>query len=98
MQLSDEMLIARVAQRDTRTLEILYDRHAAVVLGFLLRILGERMAAEKILQETFWQVWQCAATYSRQRGSFTSWMFEIARNLAIAEIKAEWEAGVEKSP
>jgi RNA polymerase sigma-70 factor (ECF subfamily) len=34
------------------------------------------------LQETFWRVWKRAATYQSQRGTFTAWLFTIARNLA----------------
>jgi RNA polymerase sigma-70 factor, ECF subfamily len=82
---SDEILIARVAQGDTGALEILYDRHAAMVLGILVRILGERAASEELLQETFFQVWKRAATYSPQTGSLTGWVFQIARGLAVAE-------------
>jgi RNA polymerase sigma-70 factor (ECF subfamily) len=46
-------------------------------------VVGERAAAEDVLQETFWRVWNSADTYQSQRGSFTSWLFRIARNLAI---------------
>jgi RNA polymerase sigma-70 factor, ECF subfamily len=81
MQLSDENLIARVARGDSHALEILYDRHAARVLGFSLQIVGERAAAEELLQESFWQVWQRAATFQAQHRSFTSWLFMIVRNL-----------------
>jgi len=81
--LSDEILIARVASGDTNALEILYDRHAANVLGVSFRIIGDRPVAEDVLQETFWRVWQSAVTYEAQRGSFTSWLFRLARNLAI---------------
>jgi RNA polymerase sigma-70 factor (ECF subfamily) len=82
-ELSDEILIARVASGDTGALEILYDQHAAAVLGVSFRIIGDRLVAEDVLQETFWRVWQSAVTYQAQRGSFTSWLFRIARNLAI---------------
>ena len=81
--LSDEILIARVASGDASALEVLYDLHAAAVLGISFRIIGDRIAAEDVLQETFWRVWQSAITYQAQRGSVTSWLFRIARNLAI---------------
>jgi RNA polymerase sigma-70 factor (ECF subfamily) len=81
--LSDEMLIARVARGDRTALETLYDRHAGIVLGICIKITGERATAEDVLQETFWRVWQNASTYQTQRGSFTGWLFRIARNLAI---------------
>ena len=82
-QLSDEVLAARVAQGDRTAFETLYERHASVVLGITLRITGERAIAEDLLQKTFWRMWQGAVTYRPQHGSFTDWLFRIARNLAI---------------
>jgi RNA polymerase sigma-70 factor, ECF subfamily len=82
-QLSDEVLIARVARGDQTALEVLYDRHAATVLGISLKITGDHAASEDVLQETFWRVWQNAVNYQAQRGFFMSWLFRIARNLAI---------------
>jgi RNA polymerase sigma-70 factor (ECF subfamily) len=82
-RVSDEILAARVALGDRTALETLYDHHAATVLGISLKIIGDRAAAEDVLQETFWRVWQSAVTYQSQRGSFTGWLFRIARNLAI---------------
>jgi RNA polymerase sigma-70 factor (ECF subfamily) len=81
--LSDEILIARVARGDRTALETLYDRHAAGVMGICFKIIADRAAAEDVLQETFWRVWQNASAYQSQRGSFTGWLFRIARNLAI---------------
>jgi RNA polymerase sigma-70 factor (ECF subfamily) len=78
---SDETLIARVARQDASAFEMLYDRHAAVVLGACLKLIGDRAVAERILQETFWQVWQGAGAYQPQKGSFTSWLFRIAWEL-----------------
>lgn len=82
-QLSDEILIARVAQGDKAALETLYDRHAAMVLGVCLKILRDNTTAETVLQETFWRVWQSTASYQPGRGSFRGWLFRIARKLSI---------------
>jgi RNA polymerase sigma-70 factor, ECF subfamily len=82
-RLSDEILAARVASGDRAALEILYDQYAATVLGLALKIIGDRVVAEEVLQETFWRVWQSAVTYKPQRGPFAGWLFRIARNLAI---------------
>lgn len=82
-QLTDEVLAAQVARGDSQALEALYDRYARTVLGISLKIMGDQAAAEDVLQETFWRVWRSAASYQSQRGSFTGWLFRIARNLAI---------------
>ena len=82
-QVSDEVLASRVARGDSTALETLYDRHASTVLAVSLKVIGDRAAAEDVLQETFWRVWRSASTYQPQRGSFTGWLFRIARNLAI---------------
>ena len=81
--LGDEQLMALVSTGDAAALEVLYDRYAAVVLGFLLKIVREREAAEDLLQETFWRVWQRAGQFQAVKGKFASWMFTIARNTAI---------------
>lgn len=80
---ADETLVTQVAQGNAAALEILYDRYAPRVLAISLKIMGDRAQAEDILQETFWRVWQNAATYQAQRGPFAGWLFRIARNLAI---------------
>ena len=81
--LNDETLAAQVAQGDSAALEALYDRYASTVLGVALKVIGDQGTAEDVLQETFWRVWRSAATFQSQRGSFTSWLFRITRNLAI---------------
>lgn len=89
-QWSDEMLAARMVQGDAAALEALYDRHSAMVLGIALKITGDHALAEEVLQETFWRAWQSASTYSSQQGSFTNWLFRIARSFAMdAQRKVE---------
>src|SRR6266511_5495824 len=79
----DETLVIQVARGNSAALEVLYDRYASRVLGISVKVIGDQALAEDVLQETFWRVWQSAGTYQPQRGSFTGWLFRIARNLAI---------------
>jgi RNA polymerase sigma-70 factor (ECF subfamily) len=80
---SDEILVAQVARGNSAALEILYDRHAPTVLGFLLKFNPDQASAEDVLQEIFWRVWRYAPAYQPQLGSFAAWLFRIARNLAV---------------
>lgn len=82
-ELSDELLIARVAQGDIAALETLYDRYAAAILGMAMRITGNRAAAGEVLQETFWQVWQNAGNNQPQYGTFEGWLYKSARDHAV---------------
>ena len=80
---TDEALVTQVARGDTAAFELLYDRYASRVLGISIKIIGDQAQAEDILQETFWRVWQSAASFQSQLGPFAGWLFRIARNLAI---------------
>ena len=86
--LTDEMLITRIARGDAAALESLYDRYAPAVLGIALKILGDRAAAEDVLQETFWQVWKNAVSYQTGRESFAGWLFRLARSLSLERLPA----------
>ncbi len=85
--LSDAELMARVARRDKRALEALYDRYAASALGLGMKMIGERTIAEEIVQEAFWRVWKRGATFDLERGQFSAWLFGIVHNLAIDEMR-----------
>jgi RNA polymerase sigma-70 factor (ECF subfamily) len=83
ISVTDEQLAAQIAQGNSAALEALYDRHAPTVLGIALKVIGDRSMSEEVLQETFWRCWKSASTYHPERGTFTGWLFRIARNLAI---------------
>jgi RNA polymerase sigma-70 factor, ECF subfamily len=87
--LSDVELMARIARADPggRALEVLYGRHAPAALGLSLRILGDRVAAEDVLQEAFFRVWVRSTTFDSRRGPFTAWLFTIIRRLCIDRLR-----------
>ena len=67
-----EDLLARVRARDADALGELYDGLAPGLLGMLLRILGDRGAAEEILDEVFLSLWNEAPEPARHRASLTA--------------------------
>lgn len=83
----DEQLIGQIAHGDEAALSALYDRYSGAVFTLLMRILGERPAAEDLLQEAFLRVWQHASTYQAARGRVHSWMLGIAQHLAFDELR-----------
>lgn len=85
----DAALIERVARRDTQALEALYDRYAHIVYGMALRILRNAELAEEVVQETFWRVWRRSDTFQAGRGRVAAWIFGIAHNLAIDELRRQ---------
>ncbi|MBI4607691.1 MAG: sigma-70 family RNA polymerase sigma factor [Candidatus Rokubacteria bacterium] len=64
----------------------LYERHYRAVFTFLLRSLGNRSTAEDLLQETFLRVFAHREDY-RPTAAFRTWLFTIARNLLIDQLR-----------
>ena len=65
----------------------LYDRHHRLVLTLAYRIVGDRAAAEEVVQEAFLSVWRQARTYRSERGGVRTWLLSIARHRAIDRIR-----------
>ncbi len=86
--LSDELLLRRIAQRDPDALSALYDRHARTVYNLSLRIVRDTATADEVLQDTFWQVWQSAEQYQHE-GAVTAWLFRIARNKGLDQLRRQ---------
>ena len=61
----------------------LYDRYARRIFALGLSALGDRGLAEEVVQETFVRIWRAAGRYDPKRGAPASWIFTIARRVAI---------------
>ena len=67
---------------DEAALRVLYTRHAALVFTVASRIVGAS-AAEEVVQDVFLTVWEKHDTFDPSRGSFESWITQIARRRAL---------------
>ena len=82
-RLADEELMPLIGQKNPDAFEVFYDRHGGAAYSLAYRIVGERGAAEDVVQEAFISIWRSGARYDRVRGSVRSWMLGIVRNRAI---------------
>jgi RNA polymerase sigma-70 factor (ECF subfamily) len=85
----DAELISRVARGQNAALGELYDRHAALMLAVLTRVLGDALEAEDVLHEVFLEVWQHAADYDAGRGSVRAWLVMRARSRGLDRLRAQ---------
>jgi RNA polymerase sigma-70 factor (ECF subfamily) len=87
MRASDAALIERIVAKDEAALAALYDRYGGMLWSVLCRILRDKQAAEEILQDIFYQLWNTAAQFDRSRGSVPGWLVVIGRNRAISLLR-----------
>jgi RNA polymerase sigma-70 factor, ECF subfamily len=77
-------LLARVAGGDRGgPLEELYSRYESRLYGLGLRLLGDQGLAEEMVQETFVRLWQQARRFDPARGAVSTFLFAIARRIAV---------------
>lgn len=83
---ADADLLARGAGGDERAWQELFDKWKKPLLAFFYRSLGSIAESEDLTLEVFVRLNRAAATYER-RAAFTTYLFHIARNLLLNELR-----------
>lgn len=65
-----------------------YSRHGVDLYRFALRAVGDRGLAEEVVQDVMVRAWRAADRYDASRGSLSTWLFTIARNVVIDALRA----------
>jgi RNA polymerase sigma-70 factor, ECF subfamily len=87
-RLADEELMPLIGEKNAEAFEVFYDRHSGIAYSLAYRIVGERGAAEDVVQEAFVSIWRSGARYDVGRGSVRSWTLGIVRNRAIDALRS----------
>lgn len=77
-----------VASGDAEAFAELYDRHSRASYSLAYRMMGERQAAEDLVQEGFIKVWRSASSYRAERGSVRTWVLSIVHNRGIDHLRS----------
>lgn len=81
---ADEVAIERVLAGDREAFGVLVDRHGSRIHGAILRMVGDREAADDLAQETLLRAWRALGSF-RRGSAFYTWLYAIARNQVLSE-------------
>lgn len=72
---------------DVTSVTAMHDRFAGPLFVFALRALGDRGAAEEVVQDTLVNAWRHADRYDPERGAVSTWLFAMARNRVVDRMR-----------
>lgn len=82
-QLSDILLMQRVASGDQRSFRVLVARHLPKAHAIAMRLLHNHADAEEAVQDAFDKVWVNAARYDAAKAAFGTWFYRILTNTCL---------------
>jgi RNA polymerase sigma factor (sigma-70 family) len=79
--------------------EALYERAFPRVYRYVVSLMRDRATAEDVTAQAFERAYRKRASYRASRGSTEAWLFRIARNAALDELrKRKRHAGLKAEP
>jgi RNA polymerase sigma-70 factor (ECF subfamily) len=83
---SDYELIQAIGRKEGKAFQSFVERYRKTVFNFIFRLLGDRFAAEDLVQEVFLRIYRSAGGFE-PRAKVSTWVFRIAYNLSLNELK-----------
>ncbi len=87
--LSDDELLALLRAGDESAFVSLYRRRQGGIYRFALRMSGSETIAEDVTQEVFMTLMRGDGRYDSSRGSFSAYLYGIARNQVLRRIEKD---------
>lgn len=82
----DSRLARKVQKGDRQAFEVLLARYERPIFSFTCHFFQDRALSEDLTQETFLRAYRFIGSF-RPREKFSSWLFSIAKNLCIDELR-----------
>jgi RNA polymerase sigma-70 factor (ECF subfamily) len=83
---AEDKLLRKVVNKDRKAFEKLYELTSKSIFFYLYRLLQNRESAEDIHVEVYATIWKSAGKF-KGKSKAKTWMFGIARNLALNELR-----------
>lgn len=84
----DDQLMIRIQSGETRAFDEIVENHQGPLLGFFFRNTRDAQLSEDLAQETLLRVYNQSWDYLPV-GKFRAWMYRIARNLMIDNVRKQ---------
>ena len=86
---SDVLLAARLGAGDDRALSEAFDRLGPAVYAGALRVLGDAVAAQDVVQDVFVELWSHPGRYDPAAGPLRAYLVLLARHRAVDVVRSE---------
>lgn len=86
---SEEVLVAKLTQRDQKAFHWLYDQYSPALYGVVLKIVRDDELAQDLVQDIFIKIWKNLDSYDSDKGRLFTWLLNIARNTAIDSLRSK---------
>lgn len=86
MEEREAKIMAEIAEGNVSAFGEIVELYQKPLINFILRFIGDKAIAEDIAQEVFLKVFKAARDY-RPKSKFKTWLFTIASNLCLNQIR-----------
>src|ERR671917_1513976 len=73
---------------DEALVHAVYSEHGRAMLAYATRLLGDRAAAEDVVQEALIRAWRHPEVLTNGKGSIRGWLLTVVRNLVTDRQRA----------
>ncbi len=96
-EVSDEALLGAMAVGDETAAVMFVRRYQRRVYGLAVATLGDSQSAEDVAQEAFLRIWRNAQIFDARKGSVSTWVLTITRNLVVDALRVRRMTPVDPS-
>ena len=84
---SEQTLVKLMRQGNQQAFGKLYDKYAPLLMGLIIRLVGDKKTAEDVLQQVFNKIWENKAVSDFSKERLFSKMIQIARTTTVEVIR-----------